>query len=204
MVDSAPYSVIFDIGNVLVRWDPRNLYEKLIPDPDELDWFLENIVTLEWHTEHDRGRPFSEGVRRLSTRHPKHAELIAAFHHRWEETLGGTIQGSVDILEDLAAINTPLYALTNFSAETFPAFRAANAYCDHFRDILVSGEAGLVKPDPAIYRLAIARFGIDPARTLFVDDRDANIKAAETEGLRGILFESPEHLRNKLKEYELF
>ncbi len=184
-------TVVFDIGNVLLRWDPRFLYEKLIDDPEELDRFLETVVPLSWHTEHDRGRPFAESIAERQARFPEYADLIAAFHERWDETIAGPIEGTVDLLERLHARGVPLYALTNYSAETFPRARAAFPFLSRFRDILVSGEEKVVKPDPEIFRRAIARWGLEPARTLFIDDRPANVAAAARLGWRTHLFRTP-------------
>lgn len=195
----AVHSIIFDIGNVLVRWDPRYLYEELIADAEELEHFLSEVVTLEWHTAHDAGLPMEEGVRQLSGKYPHYADLIDLFRARWFDTIGPTIQGSVDILSKLAERQIPLYALTNFSAETFPRFYEENSYMHHFKDILVSGEVGLIKPDPRIFKLSAQRFSIDPGTSLFIDDRKANIEAAKKTGFQTHLFESPELLAEQLK-----
>jgi len=192
-------SIIFDIGNVLVRWDPRFLYEDLIANRQELDHFLSEVVTLEWHTAHDAGLPMTEGVRRLSDQYPQHAELIDLFRTRWFDTIGPAIQGSIDIVEKLANTGIPLFALTNFSAETFPQFFVENSYMRHFKDVLVSGEVGLVKPDPRIFALSIKRFAVEPGATLFIDDRESNILAAKKAGFQTHLFESPERLAKELK-----
>ena len=191
-------AVIFDIGNTLVRWDPRRLYERLIDDPAELDWFLSHVVTIDWHTEHDRGRPFADGIRLLTTRYPDHADLIAAFRDRWQETFIGPIAGSVAALEALAARGVPVYALTNYSAETYPDFEARYAFARHFRDVVVSGREGVIKPDPRIYDIAIDRFGIDPRHTLFVDDVARNVDAGRAKGLIGHHFTDPARLRRHL------
>jgi len=191
-------SVIFDIGNVLVRWDPRFLYETLIPDPGERDWFLREVVPLSWHTQHDRGRSFAETIPERQRQFPDYGELIAAFYERWEETIAGPIAGSVDILERLAEAGIPLYAMTNYSAETFPAFRRRFAFAARFRDIVISGEEGMVKPDPRLYDRAIRRFGVDPARTAFIDDRQDNVEAARAKGMHGLRFQDPETLARDL------
>lgn len=202
-MSAAQDAVIFDIGNVLVAWDPRRLYAELIEDPEELDWFLETVVPLSWHTEHDRGRSFAETIPERQARFPGYADLIALFRDRWEDTIGGAIDGAVEILETLHDKGVPLYALTNYSAETFPAFRRRFGFSRYFRDVVVSGEVGMVKPDPRIYALAIRRFGVTPARTAFVDDREDNVRAAISMGLTGIAFTSPDALRVDLRRLGL-
>lgn len=196
-------SIIFDIGNVLVQWDPRFLYQDLIADQQELDRFLSEVVTLEWHTAHDAGLPMAEGVRRLSSQYPQYAELIDLFRTRWFDTIGPSIQGSIDIVEKLANTNIPLFALTNFSAETFPRFSEENSYMRNFKDVLVSGEVGLVKPDPRIFALSIERFAVEPGATLFIDDREPNILGAKKAGFQTHLFESPEQLEEELEHLDV-
>lgn len=191
-------AVIFDIGNVLIEWDPSRLYRPLIAEPERLRWFLETVVPLSWHTEHDRGRPFAETIPERQALFPDYSDLIALFRDRWEDMIGPPITGSVAILEALAARNVPVFALTNYSAETFPAFLRRFAFSRHFRDVVVSGEEGMVKPDPRIYALAIERFGVAPSRTLFIDDREDNVIAARKAGLIGLLFTDPEALRRDM------
>ncbi len=191
-------AVIFDIGNVLVEWDPRRLYSQLIKDPDELEWFLDKVVPLSWHTDHDRGRPFAESIAERQRLWPAYHDLIALFYERWEETIGPPIAGTVEILEALDDKGIAVFALTNYSAETFPAFRRRFPFAKRFRDIVVSGEEGMVKPDPRLYDLAIRRFGIKPEATVFIDDRLDNIKAANAKGLRGGHFIGAEDLKADL------
>ena len=175
-------AVLFDIGNVLIRWDRRNLYRSLIADEVELDWFLDNIVTLEWNAELDGGRPFADAVADLQARHPDHAALIAAFRDRWTETLGGAIVESVELLRALQANGIATYALTNFSAETFPLAQAHFPFLNTFTGIVVSGEIALIKPDPAIFLHTLERFGLAAPTTLFVDDSSLNIESARALG----------------------
>ncbi len=192
-------TVLFDIGNVFVHWDPRFLYEKLIHDEAELDHFLKKIVTLEWHTEHDRGRSFKEGAELLSRKYPEYEDLIKAFDVRWEETISGLIAGTVDILENLVAQGTRIFALTNFSAEKWPPFCRDYAFTKHFEGVVVSGEEKLVKPDPAIFQVAIDRFSLDAASTLYVDDRLENVEAAQAKKMQGHHFTDPASLLSDLK-----
>ncbi|GEQ98076.1 haloacid dehalogenase [Iodidimonas gelatinilytica] len=196
-------AVIFDIGNVLVRWDPRTLYQELIADPEELDWFLDTVVPLSWHTEHDRGRPFAESIAKRQRAFPKYADLIAQFFLRWEDTIGPPIAGSVAILEALDDAGVPVFALTNYSQETFPAFQKRFSFSKRFRNVVVSGAEKMVKPDPRIYDLAIDRFGIVPEQTAFIDDRQDNVEAAIDRGLHGILFENPVKLAQDLRSLGL-
>lgn len=192
-------AVVFDIGNVLVEWDPRRLYAPLIADRAELERFLREVVPLSWHTEHDRGRPFAESIAERQRLFPDQADLIALFRERWEDTVGDAIAGSVALLERLDDAGIAVFALTNYSAETFPAFRRRFAFAARFRDIVVSGEEGMVKPDPRIYDLAIERFGVAPARTVFIDDRDENVRAAIAKGMAGLRFENAATLARDLR-----
>lgn len=191
-------TVIFDIGNVLYRWDIKNLYAKLIEDPEELDWFVSHVVTPEWHFQHDAGRPLAPMLAELSARFPQHRDLIQAYVPRWLETIPGPVPGSLEIVEALAARDAPLYAITNFGVEFWNMFRPHAPVLDHFRDILVSGAEKLLKPDPAIYNRAIDRFGIDPTRSLFIDDRLENVEGARACGLAGHHFIDAPRLRTEL------
>ena len=192
-------AVIFDIGNVLFDWDPRFLYERLLPPGEALDAFLAEVVTREWHFQHDAGRPFAETSAELIARHPAHAALIAAWGERFGETIPGPMPGMPELVAELDGAGVPLYAITNFSAEFFPPFRAREAATfDRFRDIVVSGDERLVKPDPAIYRLALDRFGLRAEEAAFVDDNPANVAGASAVGLRAIRFTDAAALRAEL------
>ncbi|WP_326525802.1 HAD-IA family hydrolase [Sphingomonas sp.] len=192
-------SVIFDVGRVLYDWNPRFLYERLIRDGEALDAFLRDVVTTEWHFQHDAGRPFAETAAELVARFPHHADLIAQWGPRFNETIPGPIAGMPDLVADLDAAGVPLYAITNFSGEFWPPFRAREAALfDRFRDIVVSGDEKLVKPDPAIYALALARFGLTPGEAVFVDDNAANVDAAAALGIHAILFRGAAALRADL------
>ncbi len=175
-------AVVFDVGRVLVQWDLRALFAKLIPDEEELDWFLSNVVTEEWHFQHDAGRPLGEMVPELQVLHPDYAHLIDAYATRFLETIPGSVPGTSELLRRLAERQVPLYAITNFGAEFWAQFRPTFAPLDHMREIVVSGEERIAKPDPAIFQLAAKRFGHAPADMLFIDDNAANIDAAEALG----------------------
>lgn len=194
-------TVVFDIGQVLIRWDPRHLYRRLIPDAAAMERFLAEICTPEWNLEQDRGRPWEDGIAALVARHPAEARLIRAYRARWHEMVPGEVPGSMAILAALRAAGVPLYAITNFAADTFAeAAQRFPVLRDGFRDVVVSGAEGLLKPDPAIFRLLLARNGgIDPARCLFVDDSARNVQGAEAVGMRGHLFRDAAGLEAALR-----
>lgn len=194
-----PRAVIFDIGNVLFTWHPRFLYERLIGDDRALAAFLDEVVTTEWHFQHDAGRNFAETSAELIAQHPQHAELIAAWQPRFNESVGGPVPGMHDLVADLDSAGVPLYAITNFSHEFWPPFRAEwPQLFDRFRDVVVSGDEKLVKPDAAIYRLALARFGLEPHEAVFIDDNAANVAGAESLGIRSIHFADADTTRGAL------
>lgn len=196
---NTPSAVIFDVGRVLFDWDPRFLYERLISDDRALDAFLREVVTPEWHFQHDAGRPFAETSAELIAEHPHHRDLIEAWGARFDETIPGAVPGMHAIVEELDAAGVPLFCITNFSGEFFPPFRAKHAALfDRFRDIVVSGDERLVKPDPAIYALALDRFGLRAEEALFVDDNAANVDAAAKMGIHAVLFTDADRLRVKL------
>jgi 2-haloacid dehalogenase len=199
-----PSVVIFDVGNVLFDWNPRFLYERLIDDDRALDAFLRDVATKDWHFQHDAGRPFAETSAELAALHPQHADLIAAWGPRFNEQLGDMLPGMRALVDDLHARGVPLYAITNFSGEFWPPFRDREAALfDRFRGIVVSGDEDLTKPDPAIYRLALDRFGIAAEDAVFVDDRADNVAAADAVGIRGLLFTDADALRADLAQLDL-
>ncbi len=191
-------SVIFDVGKVLFDWDLRHLFAKLIDDPAELEWFVTHVVTAEWHFQHDAGRPLAEMVPERKAEFPAHGALIDAYATRFNETIPGPVPGSLDLVARLDEAGVPLFAITNFGHEFWQAFRPTQPVFDRFRDIIVSGTEKLVKPDPAIFALAIERFGIDPAGALFVDDNAANVAGAEAAGIAAHLFRDAAGLEAEL------
>jgi 2-haloacid dehalogenase len=192
-------AVAFDIGGVLIDWNPRHLFRKLFPgNPRAMEHFLATVCTPEWNLEQDRGRPFAEGIALLRSAHPDRAPLIEAYRERWIEMLNGTIAGSIEILAELRERGMPLYALSNWSAETFPEARARFAFLSWFRGVLISGEVGVAKPDPEIYRLLCKKFQLTPAATLFVDDSPANVEVARRLGFAATQFRGADHLRRAL------
>jgi 2-haloacid dehalogenase len=196
-------TVIFDLGNVLIDWNVNYLYDKIFTDKEKRDYFLSNICTPEWHAKQDAGRPVDEATRELVSQHPKWKNEIEAFYTRWNEMFGGVIEGSVEVLKELKATNVKLYALTNWSAELFKHALEEYEFLHWFDGRVVSGEEGINKPEQEVYKRLLQRFSVDPARSLFIDDKDYNVAAAITLGMDGIIFESPRQLRNELVKREL-
>ena len=196
-------NVVFDIGNVLVHWEPRALYRKIFATEDEVEWFITHVCNSDWNIEQDRGRSFAEGVAELTARFPQHAEAIAAYDLRWHETVLGPIDGTVAILEELAARGTALYAITNFNQHKFRESAARFPFLRLFRDTVVSGDERLLKPDPAIYRVLLTRNGLAAGDCVFIDDSEKNVKGAEAVGMTGIHFTTPDALRAELAKLGL-
>jgi 2-haloacid dehalogenase len=191
--------VVFDLGGVLIDWDPRHLYRKLFAGHETaMEQFLATVCTHEWNRCQDAGRSFAEGARLLKAEHPDKAELIDAYGARFDEMMAGPIAGAVEILAELRERGTPLYGLTNFSAETYPYAVARFDFLGWFHGILVSGEVGAIKPEPRIYELLLERFAIDPHRAVYIDDVAANAEAARPFGIHGIHFSTPDALREEL------
>ena len=194
-----PDCVVFDLGGVLIEWDPRHLYRRLLPDDPAVEAFLDEVGFDEWNHAMDAGvGTWSAAVAELAARHPHRRELIAAYPARFLETLAGPIEGSVTLLGELHERGTRLVALTNWAAETFAMARGQMPFLDLFEAVVVSGEERVAKPDPAVFDLVVRRFDLDPARTLLVDDRAANVEAAVTAGLQAVLFTGPDRLRADL------
>jgi len=190
---------IFDLGGVLIDWNPRHLYRKLFGgDEAAMELFLATVCNSAWNVRQDGGRPIAEATRELTLAYSHHAELIAAFYRRFDEMMPGPIEGTVAILAELHERGVPIYGLTNFSAETYPLALARFPFIGRLRGVIVSGEHGIVKPDPAIYRLLTDRFGIDPSSAVFIDDVKRNAEGAEAVGIKGIHFTGPEALRAEL------
>jgi 2-haloacid dehalogenase len=192
-------AVVFDVGRVLVQWDMRHLFAKLIDDQEELDWFVQNVVTTEWHFQADAGRALADMVAERKAEFPDHSEHLDAYATRFNETIPGPVPGSYEIVGELAARDVPLFAITNFGAEFWAGFRPTQPVFDHFRDVVVSGEEKLTKPDPAIYRLALDRFGLAAGEGLFVDDSLTNVEAARANGFHAHHFTDAPTLRAELE-----
>ncbi len=192
-------NVIFDLGMVLIKWDPRLLYRKIFDDEAKVEWFLANVCNHDWNLEQDRGRNFSEAVKLLSAEHPTYTEEIAAYDTRWHETIPGAIDGSVDILESLHKKNVPLYAITNWNQDKFRETRLRFPFLNLFRDIVVSGDERLIKPDAAIYETCLKRNKLMASECLFIDDSEKNVRGAEAVGMKAHHFTKPEKLKAELK-----
>jgi 2-haloacid dehalogenase len=197
-------AVVFDLGGVLLDWDPRYLYRKLFAgDEAAMEQFLTDVCTRQWHAAHDLGGSVTQACVELAARHPEQAELIRAWAERSEEMVAGPIPGSVAILADLQRRGVPCYALSNMEAETFPLRLQRFAFLRSFDGHVISGLEGMVKPDPRIYRLLLRRYDLPAARTLFIDDNADNVTAARAAGMRAVRFESPLVLRGQLESIGL-
>jgi 2-haloacid dehalogenase len=191
---------VFDLGGVLLDWNPRHLYRKLFGgDEAAMEHFLANVCTTAWNQRQDAGRSFADAVRELLPQHRDKLELIEAFGKRFDEMIAGPIEGSVALLAELKARRVPLYALSNWSAETFPSQRSRFAFFDWFDGIVVSGLEGVIKPDPRIFGILCERYRLVPESTIFIDDVAANAQAASSLGLHGIHFRSADQLRRELQ-----
>lgn len=191
-------AVIFDVGNVLVRWDPRLLYRRLLADEAAIDAFFAEVGFDAWNRGFDAGTPWEAGVAAHAARHPHRAELLRAFHHRWQETVPGPVEGMPELLQRLASAGVPLYAITNFSGEKWRETLARFPFLAAFRDVVVSGDERVTKPDAEIFRRCLARNRLAAARTAFVDDSPANVAAAAALGLDAIRFASAPGLATEL------
>ncbi len=192
-------AVVFDLGGVLIDWNPRYLYRKLFPgDEAGMERFLTEVCTPAWNVRQDAGRSWAEATALLRAEHPGQAELIDAYHLRWPEMLGGPIEGSVDILRELKGAGTALYALTNWSHETFPVAIETYDFLACFDGIVVSGRERLIKPDPGLFRILLDRYGLRAGELVFIDDNARNAEAAAAIGMHAIHFVGAEALRAEL------
>jgi len=197
-------AIVFDFGKVLVDWDPRYLYRKLFPDDDTaMERFLEEIDFMNWNLQQDAGRPFAEGVAELCGRFPGYCDLIQAYDERWEESLGGPIWPTVEVLSRLKEAGYPLYGLSNWSDEKFRLVCAQYPFFDWFDDILLSGTVRLVKPDERIFRLLLERIGRPAGECLLIDDSAPNVEAARALGFEVIHFQSAAQLEAELSRREI-
>ena len=193
-------AIIFDLGNVLIDWNPRYVYRQIFKSEEEVDWFLENVTTLEWNENQDAGYPLHKATEDLINQHPEWEPEIRAYYGRWLEMLGEAIHDTVEIFRQLKEKgNYKLYALTNWSAELFPHAKERFEFLKWFDGIVVSGEEKMKKPSAEFYKLLLDRYHLDPSTTIFIDDSLKNVKGAEAVGIKGILFQSPEKLKMDLK-----
>ncbi len=193
-------AIIWDLGGVLIDWNPTYVFDKLIENEDKKQFFLSQICSLDWNENQDAGRPIKEATEELVEKHPEWKEYIEAYYGRWTEMLGGPIEETVDIFKQVKEANKyKLYALTNWSAELFPIALERYDFLHWFDGRVVSGEEKMRKPHPDFYRLTLDRFQLKPEETLFIDDNLRNIKAASEMGILSIQFQSPEQLRKDLE-----
>jgi 2-haloacid dehalogenase len=189
---------------VLIDWNPRYLYNKILKDDEQVTWFLENICTSEWNDQQDAGRSFEQATKELIQEHPEWEEPITAWYSRWQETIRGPITETVDILKEIKESKRyRLYALTNWSAETFPWALANFEFLHWFEGIVVSGVEKSRKPFPEFYQILFDRYKIDPSKAIFIDDNFKNIEGANKVGLTTIHFQDPNQLKKSLKQLGL-
>jgi 2-haloacid dehalogenase len=200
----SPTKVVFDVGNVLLRWDPRNLYRKIFDDEARMEWFLSTVCTSEWNVEQDRGRDWDVAVALLVERHPDLEMPIRAFHDRWHETVSGTIEENVTVLRQLRQAGVPTYCITNFSGPKFVEAQKRFPFLASFDGVIVSGDERVLKPDPAIYELLLSRYGLVAGDCIFVDDSPANVEGARKAGMHAIHFREPMDLAAELRRYGIF
>ncbi|HEV3227734.1 MAG TPA: HAD family phosphatase [Acidimicrobiales bacterium] len=199
MTARAVDAVVFDLGGVLIDWNPRHLYRELFDDDTEMERFLADICTLEWHVAHDRGEGTEASCVALAERHPDHAPLIMAWSQRSEDMVRGELAETVEILAELKRDGVPLFVLSNMEPETFPRRVERFDFLSWFDGYVISGLEGVVKPEPQIFELLLQRFALDATRTVFIDDSTVNVDAAIASGLRAIHFTSPAQLRHELE-----
>ncbi|NKJ45399.1 haloacid dehalogenase [Burkholderia sp. SG-MS1] len=201
-------AVVFDFGGVLIDWSPEYLYRELIPDDTERRWFLTHVCSMDWVIRQDGGQPIVEATDELIAKFPDHEVLIRAFYERWHEMVAGVLEEGVAIMEKLEAADVPLFGLTNWSAETFPYAWEHYPVLRRFRDIVVSGRVGLVKPDPAIFaamreRIDVQMPGVQPGELVFIDDNLKNAQAASALGWHGVHHTGATQTEAKLRELGL-
>ena len=191
-------AILFDLGGVLIDWNPRYVYRSLFPTEAGMEQFMATVCTSEWNASIDAGKPFAEAIRERQLAVPEFAELIGYWHTRWTDMLGDAIPGTVEVFAELRGRGLKVCALTNWSAETFPIARERFPFLGWFEHIVVSGEVRLAKPDPAIFKLALEVCALTPAGTLFIDDSPMNVETARGLGLDAILFRNAVQLREEL------
>ena len=191
-------NAVFDLGGVLIEWDPRHLYRNLFDSEDEMERFLAEVCTWEWHHRHDAGVPFAESIPALAAAFPEHAEHIAMWEKRYGEMIPGEIAGTADVLRELRARGDRLLVLSNMPSEVWAPLTERFDWFDLFEGWVVSGDEKVVKPNRAIYRVLIERFGVDPHVSVFIDDREENVEAARALGFDAVLFTDADDLRQSL------
>jgi 2-haloacid dehalogenase len=200
----APDTVVFDIGRVLIEWDPRHVYRQLFPgDEAGMEWFLREVCSDAWNAEQDFGRSWDDGIAEATQRHPRWESHIRCYRTRWHEMVPGTIEPTVALLQALAARSVPLYAITNFAADTFAEVVEHFRFFSLFKGVVVSGIERIIKPDPRIYQLLASRYGLMPEQCLFVDDKQQNVLSARAVGMQAHHFATPEGLHDDLVDLGL-
>ncbi len=194
-------TIIFDLGGVLIDWNPNYVFDQIFDSEERKRYFFENICTSDWNEQQDAGRSLQEGTEMLVAQHPEWEHEIRAYYGRWREMLGGPIQDTVDILKQIKEADSHrLYALTNWSAETFPIAQELYDFLNWFEGIVVSGVEKTRKPFAGFYQILLDRYQVDPAKAIFIDDNFRNVKAASSLGIHGIHFQSPTQLKKELKD----
>jgi 2-haloacid dehalogenase len=193
--------IVFDIGKVLLHYDPDLPFSRLIPDQDERRWFFENVCTHDWNVEQDRGRSWQDAERLLIAAHPDHAQNILNFRRYWHDMVPHAYEDSVAIMDRLIAGGRDVTMLTNFAADTFAEARKRFPFLEHPRGVTVSGEVGMIKPERGIYDHHVAAFGLEPSATIFIDDSQQNVEGAKAAGWHAVLFQNAKTLENDLERF---
>lgn len=191
-------TVVFDVGNVLIRWDPLLVYREMIPDDEKRAWFMQNVCTAAWNLEQDRGRSWEEAVALLVASHPEWESQIRAYDERWHEAVPGIIEDSVAVLAELKQRGEKVYAITNFSREKWAECLIRFPFLQSFDGVVVSAHERVIKPDPAIYEILLQRYGLVAPDCIFIDDSAKNIEAARGVGMKAVHFVEPINLRSEL------
>ena len=190
--------IVFDLGAVLIDWNPRYFYRQIFTNEADMEYFLKEICNSAWCLEMDGGKTFAQACAEKAAQYPQYADPIKKYDADWQEMLGGVVEGTVQILRELKQKGSRVYALTNWSAEKFPIARAKFDFLKEFDGIVVSGEEKCVKPHPQIFQILLSRYGLQATNCIFTDDNPTNIQGAQTLGFDTILFTSPENLRVEL------
>jgi 2-haloacid dehalogenase len=196
-------TIVFDLGGVLLDWNPRYLYNKIFSDPDEMEYFLREVCSPEWNAQADVDKSFQDAMDELVLKHPHYEEQIRVYFPRWEEMICGEFLGTVEVLHELKAAGYQLAALSNWSSETFPIVKDQYEFLKWFSPVMISGYIGYKKPDPEAYQILLHELGLEAGDCLFIDDMEQNILEAQRQGFGVIQFVSPQHLRAALVDLGL-
>lgn len=196
-------AIIFDLGNVLIKWDLHPLMRRFFPTPQAVDSFLAEVSFLEWNAHQDQGRPFAEGISIISAQYPQYAHIFQHFHNHWSDTIQEHIPGTVAIAKQVKAAGYPIYLLSNFSAETFPLACQLHPFLNIFDDAIISGEVGMIKPNPAIFHYTLDRIQRKAEECVFIDDHLPNIETARQLGFTAIHFRAPGELKTQLQHLKV-